>query len=88
MKRELAVKVLLLFIFLLIYGISFSQYLVVSNRYSEALNLNAKLKDALSELKVQYESLTDLKIVRERAINELKMRYASDNEKLIMENER
>ena len=88
MKRDLITKVIFLFIILLIYGICFSQYLVISNKYSEALNLNTKLKDTLSELKVQYESLTNLKIIREKAINEVKMRYAEDCEKLKLENEK
>ncbi len=88
MKKDLVTRVILLFIFLLIYGICFSQYLVASNKYSEALNLNTKLKDILSELKVQYESLTNLKLIREKAINELNMRYATDSEKLTLEDEK
>lgn len=88
MKKDLVTKIIFLFVLLLIYGLSFSQYLVASNKYSEALNLNTQLKDTLSELKVNYESLTNLKTIRERAINELHMHYAEDAEKLILEDEK
>ncbi len=84
MKKEIIVRLLSLFVLLLLYGISFSQYLVVSNKRSQALSNNTELKDTLSELKIQYERLTDLKLVQERAINELSMRYANDDEKIIV----
>lgn len=84
MKKEVIVRLLSLFALLLLYGISFSQYLVVSNKRSQALSHNTELKDTLSEFKVQYERLTDLKLIQERAINELNMRYANDNEKIIV----
>jgi cell division protein FtsL len=84
LKKEIIVRLLSLFVLLLLYGISFSQYLVVSNKRSQALSNNTELKDTLSELKIQYERLTDLKLVQERAINELSMRYANDDEKIIV----
>lgn len=88
MRKIVLIRLFIIFALLLLYGISFSQYLIVLNNHTKALNSNGELKDFLSELKVQYERLTDLKIIQEKALNDLNMRYSNDSERIIINYEK
>lgn len=81
------IKLIAILFFLLIYGFTYAQYLIKVDKYKKSTNLSNSLHNELLEYKVRFNELNDLKTIREKAINNLHMRYAKESEKMILEDD-
>ena len=81
------IKLIAILFLLLIYGFIYAQYLIKVDKYKKSVTLSTSLHNQLLDYKVRFNELNDLKTIREKAINNLHMRYAKESEKMILEND-
>lgn len=86
-NKSSIVKFIIILFLLLIYGFTYAQYLMKVDMYKKSSNLSTNLNNELSEFKIKFNQLNDLKTIREKAINNLHMRYAKESEKMILEDD-
>jgi len=86
-NAAIIIKLIVILFLLLIYGFTYAQYLIKVDKYKKSMNVSTSLHNQLSEYKIRFNELNDLKTIREKAINNLHMRYAKESEKMILEND-